>query len=78
MTKKHYRRRDDPRPGSGYRLVLPDGRVVYLHRDEVPGTAQIAQLHQALGASSQEIGNAILDWLNLRRRASKFIQGDEE
>jgi hypothetical protein len=75
MTKT-FRRRDDPRPQSGFRLELPGGRTLYLSQDEVPGAAQVAQLHQALGASPEEIGNAVVEWLNLRRKAKKFAQGE--
>ncbi len=75
MTKT-FRRLDDPRPQSGFRLELPDGRTIYLSRDEVPGAAQVAQLHQALGASPKEIGNAVVEWLNLRRKTKKFAKGE--
>jgi len=75
MTKKHYGRRDDERPGTGFRLELPDGRVIYLRgRAELNGAAQIAQVQQALGASPEEIGQAIEEWLELQRRAMIFFR----
>ncbi|PIW17679.1 MAG: hypothetical protein COW33_06405 [Anaerolineae bacterium CG17_big_fil_post_rev_8_21_14_2_50_57_27] len=75
MTKKHYGRRDDERPGTGFRLELPDGRVIYLRgRAELNGAAQIAQVQQALGASPEEIGQAIEEWLELQRRATIFFR----
>jgi hypothetical protein len=77
MAQKPYRRGDDRRPGSGFRLVLPDGRVEYLAPDEKAGAAQVAQAQQALGASPEEISDAVIRWLQLRRKSKNFIQGDE-
>ncbi len=77
MAQKPYRRGDEPRPGSGFRLVLPDGRVRYLAPDEKAGAAQVALAQQAVGASPQEISDAVIEWLELRRQSKKFIQGDE-
>lgn len=79
MAKKQhgYRRSDDTRPGSGFRLELPDGRVLFLARDEIAGASEVAQLQQALGATPQEIGDAVTEWLNLRRMSKRFFQGNE-
>lgn len=71
-----YRRSDDPRPSSGFRLELPDGRVRYLAPDEVAGASQVAQLQKALGASDQEIADAVIEWLEFRRQSKKFIKGE--
>jgi len=77
MAQKPYRRSDEARPGSGFRLVLPDERVLFLARDEIAGASEVAQLQQALGATPQEIGDAVTDWLKLRRQSRNFIQGRE-
>ncbi len=77
MAKRPTRHSDDPRPGSGFRVELADGTVLYLAPDEKSGVAQVAQAQQAVGASPQEISDAVIEWLELRRQSKKFIQGDE-
>lgn len=76
MAQKPYRRGDESRPGSGFRLVLPDGRVEYLAPDEKAGAAQVAQAQQVLGALPEEISAAVISWLQLHRQAKNFIQDE--
>jgi len=73
--KKEYRlRHDDQRPDTGFRLESPSGdKSVFLHSDEIRGAAEIAQLHQAMGESPEEIFQAIKEWQENRRRAKNFF-----
>jgi len=74
MASKSFRRSDDQRPGSGFRLVLPDGRVVFLAKDEIPGAAQIAEAHKIMNDSPEEISSAVIKWLTEYRQSKKFFQ----
>ncbi len=68
------RRQDDPRPGSGFKLIL-NGTTYYLSRGESRAAAQIAQLQQALGAAPEEIATAVEEWLKERKKAKKWFFG---
>jgi hypothetical protein len=75
--RQHGRRHDDQRPGSGFRLSL-NGRTYFLMPRERDGAAQIAQIHQALGASSEEIATAVEDWLKEQRRATRWFSRSQD
>jgi len=73
MANQYVRRADDPRPGSGYRIPLPDGGSLYLSPQEYPGAVQVARAHYLLGEDPQEIADAIYLWVMERRRAQAFF-----
>ena len=75
MAKRPTRHSDDPRPGSGFRLELADGTVLYLAPDEKSGVAQVAQAQQLLGASPEEISQAVLKWLSNYRASKNYFRG---
>lgn len=72
MAKTFPRRADDAKPGSGFRMVL-NGTTYFLNKQEVAGAAQIAQLQKVLGATQQEIAEAIETWLVESRRARRWL-----
>ena len=73
MAKNYVRRADDSRPSSGYRIPC-EGGSLYLKPEELAGAAQIARAQQILGATQEEIAEAISEWVTERRQAQAFIR----
>jgi hypothetical protein len=56
-------------------VELADGTILYLAPDEKSGVAQVAQAQQLLGASPEEISQAVLKWLSNYRASKNYFRG---